>query len=271
MLRFSRDVPGNNVVQSTFSKPPQHCCGSRYDEAVQQYRNLTPPRGKRSTEHGSEFPSANMLEGKQRVLQRRAMASKRSVYDSSFARQSFIVNTCPTANPVGATATEQGRSKGRRNRRVADAHLAERNEIGVLRNRIHASFDRREKFALAHRRSKGKIGSRSVDIERDHLQLRAGHLRQLVDCCAAGIEVVDHLRVQFRWKGRDATCGDSVRTGKDQNADIVEARQRLSLPAGEKSGQFLQPPEASQRFGQFSLPCSSSLRSSCVTLWQIAA
>src|SRR5690606_11280720 len=91
-------------------------------------------------------------------------------------------------------------------------------------------IDGGEELVLLHGGSLGEIARRTIDVERDHLERGAGAFRELVDGGAPGPEIGNHLHGYFRRKGGDATRGDPVRAGKDENRDPVEARDRPALP-----------------------------------------
>ena len=70
----------------------------------------------------------------------------------ALARQAVVVDAGAAAGPARAAAAEQRRGDRRRGGGVADAHLAEADEIGLRRHGVVAGRDRGEELLLGHRR-----------------------------------------------------------------------------------------------------------------------
>src|ERR1700681_1523525 len=86
---------------------------------------------------------------RQPIVQDRGVAGERLIDDRSLFLQAVVVYAGAAAGPAHATAAEQGRGQRRRSGGVADAHLAEDDEI-ARRNRIVSGCDSGEKLLVAH-------------------------------------------------------------------------------------------------------------------------
>ena len=65
-------------------------------------------------------------------------------------------------------AAEQRRGKGRGRGGVADAHLAEADEIGACRHRIVAGRNSLHEFGLGHGLLFREIAGGCIELQRDH-------------------------------------------------------------------------------------------------------
>ena len=168
----------------------------------------------------------------------------------TLARQTLIVDAGAAARPARATAAEQGRRDRRRRRGIADAHLAQADEIALRRDRLVSGRHSGEEFLLAQRRLFGEVGGRPVEFERNDPQACAGRARELIDRGAACGEIRHHLRRDLGRIGGDAAPRHAVTAGKDQNIDALQPRRHMALPMGEPGDQVLEPAEALRRLGQ---------------------
>ena len=89
---------------------------------------------------------------RERIVEHGGVARERAVDGRALAREAFIVDAGAAAGPAPAAAAEQRRGDRRRRRGVADAHLAEAEEIGLRRHGIVAGRRRRRGILLGHRR-----------------------------------------------------------------------------------------------------------------------
>ena len=89
----------------------------------------------------------------QRIGKRRAMMrSSAGVDRRGLALQAGIVDAGAAPDPVAACAAEQCRRDRCRRRGVADAHLAEAEQVGILGDRVIAGRHGGEEIRLVHRR-----------------------------------------------------------------------------------------------------------------------
>ena len=96
----------------------------------------------------------------------------------------------------------------------------------------------------------GEIRRGAIEVERDHAELGARKLRELIDGGAAGREIGDHLRGDLGRIGGDALRGDAVIAGKHQDLDIAEPRRVPPLPKREPLHGLFEPAEAPRRLGE---------------------
>ena len=93
---------------------------------------------KRRAENGGELAAAERRRDPERIVEHGGVTGERAVDDRALAREAFVVDAGAAAGPARAAAAEQRRRDGRRRRGVADAHLAEADEIGLRRHGIVA-------------------------------------------------------------------------------------------------------------------------------------
>ena len=80
------------------------------------------------------------------------MTVERAVDHGALAREAVVVDAGAAAGPARAAAAEQGRRERGGRGGVADAHLAEADQIAVRRHRVIAGRHRGEEFGFGHRR-----------------------------------------------------------------------------------------------------------------------
>ena len=129
-------------------------------------------RGKCGAEDRGELAAADGRECRQRIGKCRAMMLDRRIDHRGLARQPGIVDAGAAADPIGAGAAEQRCGDRRRGGGVADAHLAEAQQVGVLGDRVIAGRNGGEEIGFGHRRRDGEVGGRPLDLQRHDLQLR---------------------------------------------------------------------------------------------------
>jgi hypothetical protein len=164
---------------------------------------------------------------------------ERAIDRRPFALEAGVVDPGAATGPARSAAAEQCGGKRRCRGRVADAHLAETNEISGRRHRVVAGGDGFEELALPHGRRRREVRGRPVEGERQHAQVRAGRAGELIDCRAAGGEVRDHLAGHGRRIGRHALRGDAMVAGEHQHFDLLKPRRRSALPAREPGDDLL--------------------------------
>ena len=146
-------------------------------KAVEQHRDALPPRRQRRAEDGGKLAAAERRGDRQRIVEHGGMAGERAVDDRALAREAFIIDAGAAAGPARAAAAEQRRRDRRRRRGIADAHLAQADQIALRRDRVVAGGHRGEEFLLVQRGLFGEIGGRLVERERDDAQLSARRAR----------------------------------------------------------------------------------------------
>jgi adenosylcobinamide-GDP ribazoletransferase len=152
-------------------------------------------------------------------------------------------------DPVGRLAAIEAVADRRRDRRVADTHLADAQEIRAAGDRLHAEGHGRRAILLVHRGFLRDVGGRIIEREVEDLEAEIVGDADLVDGGAAGGEVFDHLRRDARRERRDAALDDAVIAGEDRDERPRDGR-RTAGPGGEPLGEPLEPSERARRLRQ---------------------
>jgi hypothetical protein len=247
---FGRNMARHGMRERVGAQPGQGRERGGRDEPVDQHRNARPPRGERRAEERGEFPPAQGGRDPQRIVEQAAVTVECRVDRGTLAREAPIVDAGAAAGPADAAAAEQRRRDGGRRRRVADAHFAEADEVGLGRDRVMAGRHRGQEFVLGHRRRRGEVRGRPFERERDDPQPGVRDAAELIDGGAAGGEIRHHLGGDGGWKGRHALRHHAVIAGEHNNLDAVEPRRISRLPLGEPDHDVLEPAEALRRLGE---------------------
>src|SRR3546814_4360216 len=99
--------------------------------------------------------------------------------DLRLARDAMPIDPGPRPDPSRHPAREAARAERRGGGRIADAHLAEHDEVEVGVDHRRAAVQRVEAFGFAHRGVGGEIGGRPVEVERDDHQLQPRRVRPI--------------------------------------------------------------------------------------------
>ena len=160
----------------------------------------------------------------------------------------------PAPDPVlGLAAVERGVDR-RRDRGVADPHLADGEAIGARRHRLHAEGHGGDAPLLVQCRAGADVAGRQIDGEVEHPEAEAVGGAELIDRRAAGGEVVQHLPVDRGREGRDAALHHAVAAREHADHRPVECRLGLALPRAEPLDEAFEPPERPRRLGQLRVP-----------------
>ncbi len=214
-----------------------------------KHRNALPPRCQRGAQDSRELAAAERRRGAQRLVQHAAVPREAAIDDVALARESRLVDAGAASRPARAAATEQRRRDGGRRRRIADAHLAEADQVTLRRHGPIASRHGGEKFVLAHGRLLGEISRRLIERERRNAEGGTHTARQLIDGGAACGKIRHHLCGDFGRIGRYTLPRDAVIAGEDENLDAIEPWWRKALPQRQPGNEVLQPAEAFRRLG----------------------
>ena len=88
--------------------------------------------------HRGDLAAAEPAQHLERVVEMPGMARERRLHGSDLAREAVVVDAGAAPDPVrGLAAVKRGVDR-RRDRGVADAHLADAEEIGAAGDRLHA-------------------------------------------------------------------------------------------------------------------------------------
>ena len=153
MAGFGRDMRGERVGQAVRIEPLQRRDRRRADEAVEQHRELVVRAASVAPMIAASSRPPSAAGDLQRIGERCAMCSARPRLDRRrLALQPGIVDAGAAPDPARRHAAEQRRGDRRRRRGVADAHLAEAEQVGVLVDRVVAGRHGGQEIRLVHRR-----------------------------------------------------------------------------------------------------------------------
>ena len=129
-----------------------------------QDRNAAATRGERRPQDGGELAAAQRRRDHQRVVEQRSMAVERGIDDGLLADETRMIDAGAAAGPAGAAAAEQRRRDGGRRRGIADAHLAEADQIGIAETASapRATAARNAASSMAGAWVKSAVGSSSA-------------------------------------------------------------------------------------------------------------
>ena len=126
------------------------------------------PRGERRAHDRRKLAPAQCGGHLQRVAERGLM-QRQALLDAAALRFSPASSTpVPRPTHFSRHAAEQRRRHRRRRRRVADAHLAEAGEVGVLVDRRIAGRHGLQEIRLVHRRGLREVACQTLDLQRHH-------------------------------------------------------------------------------------------------------
>ena len=181
-------------------------------------------------------------------------------------------SSTPVPRPAqrARAAAEQGRAQRRRRRRVRDAHLADRQQVAIIRHGAIAGVDRFEKLVRVHRRGFGEIACRPLELDRHHPQFGGSGFGDLVDGRAAAGKIRHHLRGDGRRIGRDAARGNAVIAGEHGDGDAIQPRRFPALPLRQPDREFFEPAEAARRLCQILLAARGHVSESPLAAGQVA-
>ena len=179
--------------------------------------------------------------------------------------------------PVGRVAAEQPHAQRRRDGRVGDPHLADRQHVDPRLDRHHAVGDGAGAFLLAHRRRLDDVGGRRVEVHLVDPQIGVDHPAQLVDRGAAGDEVLHHLRRDRGRIGRDAARRDAVIGGEHDGARDGRARaggapaRSRARPPAPRAGRARRRAWSAGARGAAAVPASRSGPGRCASRARISS
>ena len=234
------------------------------DEAVEQDGKAI--RGGAQHEAGKhrDLEPADRGEDAERVGGIRRLQRERTPDRLDLARESVVVESrSPSADGGCVDAEEDGGQRARR-RRVADAHLADPEQVdavgGQLVGELDACDDSRDRLVARHGRPGGEahgaraepqcphrsLRNRSRDTRVDDDEPRAGATREDVDRGAAGDEVGDHLRGHLLRIRRDALGRDAV-IRRDDDDRRLEVRARVPADRRDPARELLEATQTAAR------------------------
>ena len=107
MAGFGGDMAGERMSQSVGAKLVERRHSGGRDKAVEQDRNVLPPRRKRRAENGGKLAAAKRCGDAQRIVQDRGVTGERAIDHGALSLQAIMVNAGAAAGPARAAAAEQ--------------------------------------------------------------------------------------------------------------------------------------------------------------------
>src|SRR5215472_6859664 len=155
------------------------------------------PRGEARSEKRGKLAPTKGRGDVQRIVENGGVTRQPLIDHCLLAPKSLFIDAGAMTGKARSAAAEKSRRDSGGCRGIADAHLAQNHEIGVVWYRLVASSHRIEEFSLVHGGSVGKIYCGALEIEREHLQFGIGDARELIYGGPASGEIRHHLRRHF--------------------------------------------------------------------------
>ena len=224
------------------------------DIAVEHHGHPLQPRGEDGAGHRRDLPATEACQDRQRVAEMILVGVEREPHGLRLAGEAGRIEAGAAPDPVlGLAAVERGVDR-RRDRGVADAHLADREAIGARRHRLHAEGHGGDAPLLVEGRAGADVAGRQIHGEVEHPEAEAVGGAELVDRRPPGGEVVQHLPVDRGREGRDAALHHAVAAGEHADHRPVEGGLGLALPRAKPFHETFEPPERARRLGEAGIP-----------------
>lgn len=250
MARLGAGVADEAVVQQRRVSRVQNGGGRRTDEAVENDRDTRRAGRKDGPADRRLFTPAECCEDGSGVTLRSGMAFQAPLDGVDLSSDSGRIRACSGSDPIGDRPAETCAGESGGDGGIADAHFAEDQDVRALVHGGGTAVQCIEAFDLAHRGASGEITGWLVQIEGDHVQIRAVDPAKLVDRGSAVLEVRNHLDGHFLWIGIDALRADAVVAGKDQCLRPPDFWSVSAAPCGHELRNLFQSSERPRRLGQ---------------------
>ncbi len=250
VVALSRQVARNAMVDGVRIDRVQYGCRSRRHIAVDHHRNMLRSRRNDCARHGSNLAATEAAEHLKRIMQQGFVALDARFNCRDFTGQTFFVHPGATPDPFLRTAAIEGCKNCRRRGGVADAQFANCQHINAASDGFHAESHGPDTGFFVHRRFFGKIFGRLVDGEIKHFEAKTVSGAYLIDRRPTRREVVEHLLVHFRRKGRNAPLHHTMAARKHTNRGPVHGGLFLGLPPRQPFRQPFETPKAALRLGE---------------------
>lgn len=169
---------------------------------------------------------------------------------SHLAFQHLALGTGSRPHPVARRAAVERIVDRRRDRRVADPHLADAQQVRTTAgNRLHAEGHGRRAVALGKGGLFCDVARRIVERQVEDLQAEIVGDTDLVDRRAAGGKVLDHLLGDCWRKRRNSLFRHTVIAREDRDQRPIDSGHP-ARPGGQPEGDFLDAPERARRLRQ---------------------
>ncbi len=160
--------------------------------------------------HRRDLAAAEPAHDLERIVEMVTMQRHRLFHRRDFALEHLAFRTGAGSHPVTRRTAVERIVDRRRNRRIADAHLADAEQVGAVSDRLHAECHGRGAIALGKCCLLGDITGRIIERQIEDFQSEIIGDTDLIDRSTTRCEVLDHLLRHRWWKGRDALLGDAV-------------------------------------------------------------
>ena len=151
MAGLGGDMPGMAVIQCARVETRQRQHGRCRDKPVEQHRYAVPPRRQHGAGDRSQFAAAERRRHGKGIPENVAVKMQAGLDRRALARKAAIIDAGAAAGPASRAAAEQCGAQHRRRRGIGDAHLADRQQVAILRHRAVADIDRVQEFIGIHR------------------------------------------------------------------------------------------------------------------------
>ena len=191
---------------------------------------------------GDELGAAHLAEHVQRIGDP-GDAAHRLLHGGALHRQRGVVDAGAAADPCRRLAAGERRGHRRRDGCVADAHLADHEEVAVegVDGGPGDVDDLGEPFRR-HRRLDADVAGRLADPDVDRRHGGPGVAGEAADRRAALGEGGEHRRRDLRLEGADLCRRGHAVIGGEHHADgTLDRRERLPMPAGDPRRQVVEP------------------------------
>ena len=269
MAGLGRAVRGEAVVERCAIDCLQGCHRGAGDEAIEQHGDARPARRDDGARHRRQFAPAEPAHDLERIVERVRMRRDARLDDGGLAANAGLVDTGARPDPVGRPAAVARAAERGGDGRVADAHLADAQQIGARVELRHAERDGVEKVHLVHRRSLREIAGRRVERQRVDAEIGADRRAELVNRRTAGREVADHLLGHRGRERRDALRRDAMIAGEDEHLDAFGAGRIGRLPRRHPCRDVLEPGERAGRLGELGVARLSGRAASFIGAGQL--
>src|SRR5687768_14499103 len=132
--RFGRAMTGKTVIEGCTIGLVQHGGGRRGNETVEKNRYVVEAGAEDGAGNGGKLAAAEPAQRFQGIAEMACVEGQRLVDSFGLALEPGSINSGAGPYPIRAAAPEEAGAQGRGDGGVADAHLAQAEEVGAARN-----------------------------------------------------------------------------------------------------------------------------------------
>src|SRR6266511_1482287 len=208
-----REVRRNHRVAGVRREPRGDERRRGGDEPVEEDDSAIRRRSERNADEERDLEAAERGQRLDLVVESRRVHIERALDDCDLAREPVVVEPRPAAAHTLGLGRQQRSAECARGRRVADPHLAERDDrdtrTGQLFGERDPGVDLRECFLARHCRPLREVRRPASDARVDYPELCPGGTCQHANGGAARLEVGEHLARHLLRIGADALARDA--------------------------------------------------------------